>query len=131
MKLLLFIFSFLLFSLQAWTQSYEMLNGDTINKKDVNNKRQGLWVVKANPSKNKGYQLGAMVEEGKYQNSRKMGLWKAYFPNGKLKSEITYKGSRPYGAYTLYYKNGKIEEKGNWERTKNTGNFKRYHETEK
>ncbi len=114
----------------AYSQSFDLLNGDTINKVDVSKKRQGKWVVKAT-ARHKGYAAGTLVEEGNYQNSRKVGLWKKYFPSGKLKSEITYKGSRPYGPYTLYYENGNVEEQGNWQRTKNTGNFKRYHENGK
>ncbi|MEQ8625145.1 MAG: toxin-antitoxin system YwqK family antitoxin [Vicingaceae bacterium] len=123
------ILSFLSFNSIA--QSYDLVNGDTINKIDVNNKRQGKWVIKANPPKDKGYRAGAIVEEGNYNGSRKFGLWKTYYPNGNLKSEITYKGSRPFGPYTLYYENGNVEEKGNWARTKNTGSFKRYHENGK
>lgn len=125
----------LLFSIaicyNSFAQSYELLEGDTINKKDINNKRQGRWLIKANPSKNPGFSPRAVVAEGYFKDSRKEGVWKSYFPNGKLKSEITYERSRPRGAYTLYYDNGNVEEKGIWERTKNTGDFKRFHENGK
>lgn len=131
MKYLVVIFSLVFASFSCIAQSYELLNGDTINKIDITNKRQGKWIIKANPPKDRAYQTGSKVEEGNYQDSRKFGVWKVYYPNGKLKSEITYKGSRPFGPYTLYYDNGNIEEKGNWARTKNTGNFKRYHENGK
>jgi antitoxin component YwqK of YwqJK toxin-antitoxin module len=129
-RIILLVFSFVL-CYSSFAQSYELLEGDTINKKDINNKRQGRWIVKANPTKNPGYTAASILEEGVYEDSRKEGLWKTYFPNGKLKSEITYERSRPKGAYTLYYDNGNIEEKGIWERTKNTGDFKRYHENGK
>lgn len=114
----------------TYSQNFELVNGDTINLIDVNKKRQGKWMVKAS-SRHVGYTAGTLVEEGNFQNSRKVGLWKKYYPSGKLKSEITYKGSRPYGPYTLYYENGNVEEQGNWQRTKNTGNFKRYHKNGK
>ncbi len=94
-------------------------NGGVINQVDVENKKQGYWVVKSN--------AGTLLEEGEYKDSRKYGLWKAYFPNGKIKSEITFVGSRPKGPYKLYHENGIIQEEGNWSSTKNTGNFKRYH----
>lgn len=121
------LFAFLLAFQGVEGQSFEMNGTDTINKVDVNRKRQGYWMVKAKPPKFRNYPVGNLVEEGSYVNSRKEGLWKKYYPSAKLWSEITYKGSRPFGKYTLYYENGKTEEAGNWERTKNTGEFKRYH----
>lgn len=129
-QFLTFIFLGLAFQ-TLHAQNFEIVNGDTINRIDANRKRQGKWIVKAKPAKDRGYKVGSIVEEGVFQNSRKVGMWKKFYPSGKLKSEITYKGSRPYGPYTLYYENGNIEEQGNWERTKNTGNFKRFHENGK
>lgn len=107
--------------------SFKIFEGDTINKIDANNKRQGKWRITARPGVDKEFASGELVEEGEYKSGRKVGLWKKYYPGGKIKSEITYVGSRPKGPYTLYYENGQIEEQGNWERTKNTGSFKRYH----
>lgn len=125
LALLSILFFFIgIFSLPA--QSFEMLNGDTINLIDANRKRQGKWLIKASPN-DAGYKKGELVEEGVYKDSRKIGIWKKYYPGGKIKSEITYSGGRPKGPYTLYYDNGNIEESGNWQRTKNTGSFKRYH----
>ena len=127
MKQLLFVFSFVFCCLLAFNQE----GASGVNQKDESGKRQGKWIIKADPVKHRGYSEGAIVEEGEYKDSRKVGLWKKYYPNGKLKSEITYKGSRPYGPYTLYYENGQIEEQGNWQRTKNTGDFKRFHKNGK
>jgi antitoxin component YwqK of YwqJK toxin-antitoxin module len=126
-KLLILLLISFCFS-DTFSQSYELFKGDTINKTDANRRRQGYWRVKAEPMKHQGYQPGSLVEEGKYQNSRKEGIWKKYYPSGKLKSEITYEGSRPKGPYILYYENGEVEEQSNWERTKNVGDFKRYHQ---
>src|SRR5690606_5390743 len=67
-------------------------------------------------------------EEGSYENSRKQGLWKNFFPSGKVKSEIAYVNSRPNGTYRTYFENGQIEEEGNWQNNRNTGGFKRFHE---
>lgn len=127
MKRLVILFIISAFCITDSTaQSYELLNGDTINKV-VAGRKQGLWIVKADPLKDLEFKEGAIVEEGEYSSSRKVGLWKTYYPNGKLKSEITYERGRPKGPYVLYYENGNIEEQGDWERTKNTGDFKRYH----
>lgn len=119
MKRFFLIIVLSIFGYSANSQSFELLNGDTINKTDVANKRQGYWIVKD--------KSGKIEEEGKYADGRKVGLWKAYFDNGKLKSEITYVGSRPKGPYKLYFENGVLQEEGTWASTKNTGSFKRYH----
>ncbi|MEQ8910400.1 MAG: toxin-antitoxin system YwqK family antitoxin [Vicingaceae bacterium] len=127
MKRSLFLLLFFSLLSPVFSQSFELVDGDTINYMDENRRRQGMWIVKAKAAKHPGFQVGQVVEEGEYKNSRKVGLWKEYFPNGNLKSKITYNNSRPMGPYTLYYENGKVQEEGNWQRTKNTGDFKRYH----
>lgn len=120
-----FIFLFCLSGFQA--QTSKVINGETVNVIDANRKRQGQWIITARSNINIGYTDGELLEEGNYINGRKEGIWKKYFPGGKLKSEIFYAGSRPKGPYTLYYENGNVEESGNWARTKNTGEFKRFH----
>lgn len=109
-------------------QSYTIDKGDTINVIDANNLKQGFWRIFGKMKKLPGYEPEQVVEEGNYESSRKQGLWKNFFPNGKLKSEIAYVNSRPNGTYKTYFENGQVEEEGNWENTRNTGGFKRYHE---
>ena len=90
-----------------WSQA------DTINQKNPENGRKiGYWIVLGNMSKEKGYDDQAKVEEGIYNNSRKQGIWKKYWPNGKLKSEIFYNRGRSTGSYTTYFENGNTEETG-------------------
>ena len=110
---------------------YEVVNGDTINVIDENNLKQGFWRIFGKMKKLPGYEPDQVVEEGNYENSRKQGLWKNFFPNGKVKSEIAYVNSRPNGTYKTYFENGQVEEEGNWENNRNTGGFKRYHENGK
>lgn len=95
---------------------------------DENNLKQGFWRIFGKMKKLPGYEPEQVVEEGNYESSRKQGVWKNFFPNGKLKSEIAYVNSRPNGTYKTYFENGQVEEEGNWENTRNTGGFKRYHE---
>lgn len=109
-------------------QSYTIDKGDTINVIDANNLKQGFWRIFGKMKKLPGYEPEQVVEEGNYESSRKQGLWKNFFPNGKIKSEIAYVNSRPNGTYKTYFENGQVEEEGNWENTRNTGGFKRYHE---
>lgn len=98
------------------------------NQTNEAGRRVGKWIVTGQDSKKPGYAVDAKVEEGEYENGRKVGVWKVYYPSGDLKSEITYENGRPKGPYTTYYKNGQIEEQGNWSLTKNYGSFKRYYE---
>ncbi|MBE7441194.1 MAG: hypothetical protein HS119_01915 [Flavobacteriales bacterium] len=74
------------------------------------------------------YQPDQVVEEGNYENSRKQGIWKNFFPNRKIKSDIAYVNSRPNGTYRTYFENGQVEEEGSWENNRKTGGFKRFHE---
>lgn len=101
-------------------QTFEMHNGDTINKRDVNNKRQGLWM--------KFDVAGNLEEEGKYVDNKKEGTWKGYYPSGKIKHEITYVKNRPNGPAVFYYEDGKISEQGIWKINKWVGDYKYYHE---
>lgn len=98
-----------------------------INKLDENGRKTGYWIITGDISKEKGYEPDAKVEEGEYVSSRKTGLWKKYWKNGKLKSEITFKRGRPNGDYVTYFENGNIEEKSSWGGNKQTGTYEMYY----
>lgn len=100
---------------------------DTLNQVDELGRKQGWWRVVAPETEKPGYTDGALVEEGRYTNSKRVGVWRRYWPNGNVMSEITYQMGRPRGTYTTYYPNGKVEEKGSWDLDRNTGAFQRYH----
>ncbi len=102
--------------------------GDTINVVDENNMKQGFWKIFGKMRKLPNYEPDQVIEQGKYANSRKQGIWTKFFASGKTKSEIEYKNSRPNGAYRTYFENGQIEEEGNWKNNRNTSDFKRYYE---
>ena len=115
---------------QTASGSFDIYNGDTINFKDDNGKKQGWWIIFGkSSSRHRGFAPDAKVEEGEYVNSRKTGIWKKYWPNENLRSEITYKSGRPNGPFTSYYEEGegKIEEKGTWKGNRYTGSFERRH----
>lgn len=97
------------------------------NQVDANGKKQGYWKITAKAGSHPGYKLGVLVEEGTYSNNRRSGVWKRYWPNGKVKSEINYERGIPKGPYKTYYPSGKVEELGAWDLDRNTGDFKRYH----
>ena len=108
--------------------NFEIVDGDTINIVDENNLKQGFWKVFGKMRRLPNYEPDQVIEQGKYANSRKQGIWTKFFSSGKTKSEIEYKNSRPNGAYRTYYENGQIEEEGNWKNNRNTEDFKRYYE---
>jgi antitoxin component YwqK of YwqJK toxin-antitoxin module len=106
----------------------EIIEDDTVNIVDENNLKQGFWKIFGKMRKVPGYEPDQVIEQGKYGNSRKQGLWTKFFTSGKTKSEIEYRNSRPNGAYRIFYENGQVEEEGNWKNNRNTAAFKRYYE---
>ncbi|MEX2596158.1 MAG: toxin-antitoxin system YwqK family antitoxin [Salibacteraceae bacterium] len=98
------------------------------NQTNEAGRKIGYWKITGADKSTPGYSDDAIVEEGEFMEGRKVGVWKAYYPSGELKSEITYDNGRPKGPYTTYYNNGQIEEKGNWSLNKNQGKFTRYYE---
>jgi len=100
---------------------------DTLNRVDEMGRKQGYWRFVAPATEKPGYPDGALVEEGRYTNSKRIGTWRRYWPNGNVMSEITYQMGRPKGDYTTYYPSGKVEESGSWDLDRNTGKFQRYH----
>lgn len=127
MRFIAFLFAFTACSLIAQGQTFEMFEGDTINYKDAMGKKQGNWKVFNKTKKLPGYKPDQVVEEGEYKDSKKIGVWKRYYSNGKVKDEITYKFNRPNGPYKTFYVNGQLEEEGMWKNSRNVGGFKRYH----
>jgi len=103
-------------------QTFEIYKSDTINKLTADNKKVGRWISFYEKATNK------IEQEGFYENNRKTGVWKQYYANGRLKSEITYLNNKPDGYAKLYYENGKVSEEGIWKGTKWVGEYKYYHE---
>ena len=110
--------------------TFVFLSGSLVygqNAKDAEGKKTGYWVFTGAISSEQGYAPDAKVEEGNFISNRKDGLWKKYYPNGKIKSEIEYKNGKPSGKFTTYFDNGQIEEKGTWKTGKFTGGYEMYY----
>ncbi|MGB6036686.1 MAG: toxin-antitoxin system YwqK family antitoxin [Cryomorphaceae bacterium] len=103
------------------------LGGEDINAVDDKGNRQGYWKITGEMSAEEGFRDNQLVEEGNYENNKKTGVWKKYYPAGSLQYEITFQNNFPRGPYKIYYPDGKLEESGNWQGNKNVGTFKRYH----
>lgn len=122
MKFFTCIISLFILSLSiSMAQNFEIYKGDTINRKDANNKKQGHWIL-FDKSKT------VVQEEGKFKNNRREGIWKKYYSSGGLKHEITYKNGKPDGYAKFYYENGNISEEGIWKMNKWVGEYKYYFE---
>ncbi|MBI3501519.1 MAG: toxin-antitoxin system YwqK family antitoxin [Bacteroidetes bacterium] len=110
----------------AYAQS---TNSDTLNQTDAaTGLKQGYWIVYNSIKKLPAYPAEAKVEEGRFADSKKIGIWKMYYPSGILKSEITYTDNRPKGYAKMYYENGKLQEEGQWENNRWVGDYKSYHD---
>ncbi len=101
-------------------QSYEIFKGDTVNVIDENNFKQGYWIV------HKPY-CEEKLQEGNYVDGKKEGLWRSYYSDGKLKSEITYRHGEKYGKAKTYFENGNIAEEGVWLIDKWVNKYKAYY----
>lgn len=100
---------------------------DTVNRSDDAGRKQGWWRITAPKPEKPDYTDGQLIEEGRYVNNKREGIWRRYWPNGKPMSEITYVAGLPRGAYKTYYPDGRPEEQGSWDLDRNTGTFKRWH----
>ncbi|HEY4798541.1 MAG TPA: toxin-antitoxin system YwqK family antitoxin [Bacteroidia bacterium] len=104
-------------------------NSDTLNQTDPSTgMKQGYWIVYNSIKKLPSYPADAKVEEGKFADNKKIGIWKMYYPSGVIKSEITYTDNRPKGYAKMYYENGKLQEEGNWENNRWVGDYKSYYD---
>ena len=97
-----------------------MMAGDSVNCKDINERKQGLW--------RKRYPSGKLKEQGVYVNSRKEGLWKEYYESGGLRMELIYKNGRPLGYVRVYYESGFLREEGVWKNNRWAGDYCEYYE---
>ncbi len=115
----------------AQPQSFELdpSNGkDSINIIDFRGLKQGRWIIFGKSKPNTCYQPTSKVEEGKYTENKKTGIWKEYFCNGNTKNKITFQGGRPDGYAIMYHENGKVSEEGTWKTNKWVGNYKLYYD---
>ncbi|MBN8703270.1 MAG: hypothetical protein J0M08_09400 [Bacteroidetes bacterium] len=109
-------------------QSFEIYKKDTINKLDSEGKKHGFWIFFGRMKKLPGYADDQKVEEGKFSESKKIGLWKEYFANGNIKNKIPYENGRPSGYAVIYHENGKIYEEGLWKNNRWIGDYKLYYD---
>ena len=96
-------------------KSFETHLGDTINRIDENDNKQGRWIYYGKDKRGWTHRLfnsKQIVEEGFYFNNKKNKLWKSYHYTNKLKSEITYVDDKPNGIARFFNTDGKITLEG-------------------
>jgi uncharacterized protein len=77
------------------------ITGDIITKGQyTDGEKNGEWK----------YTSGDNTEEGKYILGLKDGLWKTYYPEGKIKSKGSYVQGNPDGSQTYFYIDGRVKE---------------------
>lgn len=113
-----------------YAQTFEMQGNDTINKTDEQGWKQGKWVVVNIAGLMPGCKDGQKLEEGNYLNNRKVGTWKLYHCNGRVKCEMVYHEDKS-ATVKNYYENGVLREEGTWKNNTWTGNYKYYYESGK
>ncbi len=108
-------------------KSFETYLGDTINRVDLNNVKQGRWVLFGKDKKgikNQVLKHNQIAEEGIYLNGKKQGLWKTYhFQTNKLGSEITYNKDYTEGKAKFYTEEGKLKEECTLKHNKRIGEY--------
>src|SRR5687768_6766434 len=92
----------------VYAQSFELSGTDTINRVDANGKKQGKWIVLGKHRPGECFEPEQKVEEGKYTDNKKTGVWIDYHCNGKMKTRFTFVNGRPSGPMKIFHENGKI-----------------------
>ena len=131
-SLVIVLFVFINGEIKASDNSISIKINQTTSKDSINQtiegKKEGYWIIYGKMRNLPDYKPDGIIEEGVFKSSRKQGLWKKYYPDGTLKSEIQYVNGRPMGEFKTYHPNGQVEEQGNWKGRVYTGNFERFYE---
>ncbi len=91
-------------------------------------KKQGLLEGHCTDRGQARIQNGQLVEEGRYTNSKRIGVWRRYWPNGKVMSEITYQiGTAAWGVQARSTRTERSRRPVHWDLDRNTGKFQRWH----
>ena len=93
-----------------WKNYIIGIKGDTLNRVDMNGKKQGPWWVKLESVRGeRGYE-----EEGYYLNDRKEGLWKRFSLMGDKLAEENYRWGNKNGKCTYYAGSGGMLREESW-----------------
>ncbi len=111
MRFILILLLFVSFNVNAQCKEYITgVNGDKLNCVDMNNKKQGRWVIKVdNLRGERGYE-----EEGVYKNNLKEGDWRRYSLQGDLIAYESYRWGNKDGKNVYYDHMGNVQREESW-----------------
>ena len=120
MNKLLFI---LLISLPylSFSQSFKIIDNDTVNRIDVVGLKQGKWIFFYPNSE-------IVLKKGTFVDGTKQGVWVEYYQTNIIKNEITYTNDEIDGFAKTYYIDGTLKEQGIWKTDKWVGEYKYFYE---
>ena len=109
-----FIFSFFLFiSISAFSQwkSYIIsVRGDTLNRVDMNGKKQGPWVIHVDELRGEP----GFDEQGYFVNGKKDGIWQRFSLIGDKTAEENYRWGNKDGKCKYYTMTGGLLREESW-----------------
>jgi hypothetical protein len=112
MKRLVF-FLFITISCKALSQAGSFIigvKGDTLNKVDAKDQKQGKWVIRVDEVRGEpGYE-----EEGEFKNNRKEGTWRIYSLQGDLTGLEFYHWGNKDGNCQYFNSSGSLVREESW-----------------
>lgn len=104
------IFCFIGLNSNSQYKSFELTeSGDTLNRIDKNDKKQGKWKIHVNALRAEP----AYDEEGVFRNNLKEGIWRRYDMYGLLLAQENYKWGNQNGLQQ-YLEQGQLEHEEYW-----------------
>lgn len=100
-------------SLKGFSQAGSFIigvKGDTLNKVDAKNARQGKWVIRTDEVRGEpGFE-----EEGEFKNNRKEGTWRIYSLDGDLTGLEFYRWGNKDGNCQYFNRSGALVREESW-----------------
>jgi hypothetical protein len=112
MKRLLFLL-FVVISFKGFSQAGSFIigvKGDTLNKVDKKNMKQGKWVERQDEIRGEP----GDEEEGEYKNNRREGTWRIYSLQGDLTALEFYKWGNKDGVCQYFNASGSLVREESW-----------------
>lgn len=102
-------------------KSFEIWEGDTVNKIDIDGLKQDLWL--------EYHESGKVKKRTFYLNDIPHGGESGFYKNGKVRYTIIWNQGVPHGFYQIYYQSGYVKKSGVWVNDKNVGALVEYYNT--
>lgn len=93
-------------SANSIAQRYQLFKGDTINRVDAKERKQGLW--------RKYYSNDTLFSEGYYKDGKHIGTFYTFHRNGQRQSVLKFRGLTEISDATLYNDSAQLIAKGKY-----------------